>query len=96
MIIIRPRCLVSSLVNRQYLDVGAEQSKEEVVYLWGERDRSGCCVVYFSRARGAVGSGDSGVGTLSDICLHTAAGTAGWGEHSAGTTTTTITYPTFG
>lgn len=47
-----------------------------------ERDRSGCCVVYFSRARGAVGSGDSGVGTLSDICLHTAAGTAGWGEHS--------------
>lgn len=41
-------CLVSSLVNRQYLDVGAEQRKEEVVHLWGERERQIwllCCVL---------------------------------------------------
>lgn len=29
---------MSSLVNRQYLDVGAEQRKEGAVHLWGERE----------------------------------------------------------
>lgn len=31
-----------------------------------------------SRAAGGFGSSGSGVGTLSDICLLTAAGAAGW------------------
>lgn len=48
-----------------------------------------------SRAVGGFGSGASRVGTLSDICLLTAAGAAGWMgvgelEHSATTSTSTL------
>lgn len=64
------------------LDGGAESE--------ASLDGAGCEA---SRAAGGFGSGASGVGTLSDICLLTAAGAAGWMgagelEHSATTTRT--------
>lgn len=77
--------LLSPWVNRKGREGVGEKGGEDVLDSGAESEASLERIgAEASRAAGGFGSPGSGVGTLSDICLLTAAGAAGWKDWGAG------------